>query len=93
MEKILRVNTRTGEVRTEPCAAEELRFGGRALIAHLVLKEVDLNCDALGRYNKFIVAAGLLGDTNVTTAGRYSIGGKSPLTGGVKEANVGGNAG
>ena len=29
----------------------------------------------------------------MTTAGRLSIGGKSPLTGGVKEANVGGTAG
>ena len=78
MEKILRVNTRTGEIRSETCTAEELRLGGRALIAHLVLKEVDPNCDPLGRYNKFIVASGLLGDTSVTTAGRYSVGGKSP---------------
>ncbi len=93
MENILRVNTRTGEIRSEPCAGEKLRLGGRALIAHLVLQEIDPNCNPLGRHNKFIMAAGLLGDTNVSTAGRYSIGGKSPLTGGVKEANTGGNAG
>ncbi len=93
MDNILRVNTRTGEVQSKPCTQEELHLGGRALIAHVVLNEVDPNCEPLGRSNKFIVAAGLLGDTNVTTAGRYSIGGKSPLTGGVKEANVGGNAG
>jgi aldehyde:ferredoxin oxidoreductase len=93
MDNILRVNTRTGEIRSEVCTPEELRLGGRALIAHLVLKEVDPHCDPLGRSNKFIVASGLLGDTTVTTAGRYSVGGKSPLTGGVKEANVGGNAG
>jgi aldehyde:ferredoxin oxidoreductase len=35
----------------------------------------------------------LLGGTGVTTAGRLSIGAKSPLTKGVKEANAGGNAG
>jgi aldehyde:ferredoxin oxidoreductase len=93
MDHILRVNTRTGEIRSEACTPEELRLGGRALIVHLVLKEVDPNCEPLGRYNKFIVAAGLLGDTSVSTAGRYSVGGKSPLTGGIKEANVGGNAG
>jgi aldehyde:ferredoxin oxidoreductase len=93
MDNILRVNTRTGEILSKACTAEELRLGGRSFIAHLVLKEVDPNCDPLGRYNKFIVAAGLLGDTSVSTAGRYSMGGKSLLTGGVKEANVGGNAG
>ncbi|HTP60393.1 MAG TPA: aldehyde ferredoxin oxidoreductase C-terminal domain-containing protein, partial [Spirochaetia bacterium] len=36
---------------------------------------------------------GLLADTGITTAGQLSIGGKSPLTGGVKESNVGGYAG
>lgn len=93
MNKILRINTRTNDIRSEVCSSDMLHKGGRSLIAHIVLKEVDPNCDALGRMNKFILAAGLLGDTNVTTAGRYSIGGKSPLTGGVKEANVGGSAG
>jgi aldehyde:ferredoxin oxidoreductase len=93
MDKILRVNTRTNDIRSEACTSEALRLGGRSLIAHLALKEIDPNCDPLGRRNKFILAAGLLGDTNVTTAGRYSVGGKSPLTGGVKEASVGGNAG
>ena len=90
MNKILRINTRTNDIRSEDCSSEMLHKGGRSLIAHIVLNEVDPNCDAMGRKNKFILAAGLLGDTNVTTAGRYSIGGKSPLTGGVKEANVGG---
>jgi aldehyde:ferredoxin oxidoreductase len=35
----------------------------------------------------------LLAGAGVTTAGRLSIGGKSPLTGGIKEANTGGSAG
>ena len=43
--------------------------------------------------NKLIIAPGLLGGTGVSTAGRLSIGAKSPLTGGVKEANAGGTAG
>ncbi len=93
MKKILRINTRTSEIRPEPCAEDTLRLGGRSLIAHIALSEIQPGCDPLGRGNKFIMAAGLLGDTKVTTAGRYSIGGKSPLTGGVKEANVGGSAG
>ncbi len=93
MDKILRVNARTNDIRSEACSPDALRLGGRSLIAHLALKEIDPNCDPLGPRNKFILAAGLLGDTNVTTAGRYSVGGKSPLTGGIKEASVGGSAG
>lgn len=93
MRNILRVNTRTGEIRTAACSGDELRWGGRALIAHLLLREVRPGCDPLGRENKLIVASGLLGDSPVTTAGRCSLGGKSPLTGGVKEANVGGEPG
>jgi aldehyde:ferredoxin oxidoreductase len=87
------VNTRTGEIRTAACSAEERRRGGRAFIAHHLLGEVDPGCEPLGRKNRLILASGLLADTAVTTAGRLSLGGKSPLTGGIKEANVGGSAG
>ena len=93
MNTVLAVNTRTGEIRTTACSAEERRRGGRAFIAHHLLGEVDPACEPLGRKNRLIVASGLLADTAVTTAGRLSLGGKSPLTGGIKEANVGGAAG
>jgi len=93
MSKILKVNTRTAETSWRACAEEEQEWGGRSFIAHHFLKEVDPLCDPLGRNNKLIIAAGLLGDTPVTTAGRISLGGKSPLTGGIKESNVGGFAG
>ncbi|HEX9116211.1 MAG TPA: aldehyde ferredoxin oxidoreductase N-terminal domain-containing protein, partial [Anaerolineae bacterium] len=69
------------------------RFGGRALIAHLLLAEVPAACDPLGPHNKLIFAPGLLAGSGVATAGRLSAGAKSPLTGGVKEANAGGTAG
>jgi aldehyde:ferredoxin oxidoreductase len=90
---VLRVNTRTGDIRAETCAGQERAWGGRSFIAHHLLGEVDPSCEPLGRNNRLIVASGLLSDTAVTTAGRLSLGGKSPLTGGVKEANVGGAAG
>ena len=93
MDKILHVNTRTKELRLRTVAEEETRYGGRAFIAHHLLKNVDPMCEPLGRFNPFIITAGLLGDTFVTTAGRCSLGTKSPLTNGVKEANVGGSAG
>jgi len=93
MEWIIRVNTRTGKITEEKASQEEMRWGGRLLISKFLLREVPPTCDPLGRYNKFIVAPGLLGDTLVTTTGKFSVGGKSPLTHGVKESDVGGEAG
>jgi aldehyde:ferredoxin oxidoreductase len=90
---ILRVNTRTGETRAAACSETERYWGGRSFIAHHLLGEVDPSCEPLGKKNRLIVASGLLADTMVTTAGRLSLGGKSPLTGGIKEANVGGSPG
>jgi aldehyde:ferredoxin oxidoreductase len=90
---IIRVDTRTLQVNLEADPAPYERLGGRALIAKLLLEEVPPTCDPLGPENKLIIAPGLLGGSGVTAAGRLSIGGKSPLTGGVKEANAGGTAG
>lgn len=67
-------------------------FGGRGLIAKILNNEVDPACDALGPKNKLIVCPGLLAGTMAPSSGRLSIGGKSPLTGTIKEANAGGIA-
>lgn len=91
--KLLRVNMNQVEVRWEPVPQVYERLGGRALIARLLLEEVPPACDALGPLNKLIFTPGLLGGCGVTTAGRLSVGGKSPLTRGAKEANAGGTAG
>ena len=93
MKWIVRVNTRTGEITKQEATPEEVRWGGRLLVAKFLLREVPPTCDPLGRFNKLIITPGLLGDTPVTTAGKFSVGGKSPLTGGVKESDVGGEAG
>jgi aldehyde:ferredoxin oxidoreductase len=91
--KLLRVDMNQLQARWEPVPAVYERLGGRALIAKLLLEEVLPTCDALGPHNKLIFAPGLLGGVNVTTCGRLSVGGKSPLTRGAKEANAGGTAG
>jgi aldehyde:ferredoxin oxidoreductase len=93
MEWIVRVNTKTGRIGKEHASQEEMRWGGRLLISKFLLREIPPTCDPLGRYNKLIVAPGLLGDSSVTTTGKFSVGGKSPLTRGVKESDVGGEAG
>ena len=91
--KILRVNMRDANLKWEPVPLEYEQVGGRALIAKLLLKEIPPACDALGPHNKLIFTPGLLGGAMVATAGRLSVGAKSPLTGGIKEANAGGTSG
>jgi aldehyde:ferredoxin oxidoreductase len=93
VEWIVRVDTASGEIVKTKATPEEMTWGGRMLIAKVLLREVPPTCEVLGRHNKLILASGLLSDTPVTTTGKLSIGGKSPLTKGVKESNVGGYAG
>jgi aldehyde:ferredoxin oxidoreductase len=93
MKWMIRVNTRTGKITKQEASAEEMQWGGRLLVSKFLMREVPPTCDPLGRFNKLIIAPGLLGDTLVTTTGKFSVGGKSPLTHGVKESDVGGEAG
>jgi aldehyde:ferredoxin oxidoreductase len=93
MKWIVRVNTKTGKILKEKASEEEMHWGGRLLIAKFLLREVPPTCDPLGRHNKLIIAPGLLGGSGITTTGKFSMGGKSPLTRGVKECDVGGEAG
>ncbi|GAB4458338.1 MAG: aldehyde ferredoxin oxidoreductase C-terminal domain-containing protein [Anaerolineales bacterium] len=93
MNEIWRINTRTHELTREPVPASWQRLGGRGLIACILVDEVDATCDPLGAGNKLIFAPGLLVGHMLSSTDRISIGGKSPLTGGVKEANAGGRTG
>jgi len=57
-----------------------------------VAKEVPPLCHPLGAENKLVIAPGILSGTIAAMSGRISVGAKSPLTGGIKEANSGGQA-
>ncbi len=85
------MTSQSAEVRDFP--AEWKLLGGRALSAKILLAECDPACDPLGPDNVLVMAPGVLSGTAAPTSGRISIGGKSPLTGGIKEANAGGNPG
>lgn len=87
--KILRINTRTKSFTFEELG-ELAGLGGRALTSRIVNKEVPADCHPLSAANKLIFAAGVLGATNAANSGRVSVGAKSPLTGGIKESNSGG---
>ena len=68
-------------------------LGGRGMTSIIVGDEVDPLCHPLSAANKLVFAPGLLAGTSASTSGRLSCGCKSPLTGGIKEANAGGQAG
>ena len=91
--QILRANLEKNTIRYEPVPESWRRLGGRALVARFLLDEVPPNCDPLGRHNKLIWAPGLLVGHMLSSCDRISVGGKSPLTNGVKEANAGGTTG
>jgi len=91
--QVWRVNTRTHEFQKQPVPETWQKTGGRGLIAHVLLDEVPPDCDPLGKFNKLIYAPGLFVGHMLTSCDRLSIGGKSPLTGGIKESNAGGTTG
>ncbi len=69
------------------------KYGGRGLTSCIVASEVPPTCDPLGEDNKLVFAPGILGGTTVPCSGRLSVGAKSPMTKGIKEANTGGAMG
>src|SRR5688572_18049434 len=91
--QIWRVNVREQILKREPVPESWKRLGGRGLLARILLDEVDAKCDPLGAGNKLIFAPGLLVGHMLSSTDRISVGGKSPLTGGIKEANAGGRTG
>jgi aldehyde:ferredoxin oxidoreductase len=91
MRKLIRVDMTEGKVQVEELAPEYAALGGRGLTSGIVASEVPPLCHPLDPSNKLVVAAGLLAGTTCANSGRLSIGAKSPLTGGIKESNVGGN--
>jgi aldehyde:ferredoxin oxidoreductase len=92
MRYILRVNMSDLSITKEDLPEAWARYGGRALTSAIVFTEVPPTADPLGPENVLVFAPGLLGGTNAPNGGRLSVGAKSPLTGGIKESNSGGQA-
>ena len=94
MDKILRIKMGADagpQVKEEPLG-DYAGLGGRAMTSAIVAKEVPPLCHPLGADNKLVIAPGLLSGTTAAMSGRLSVGCKSPLTGGIKESNAGGQA-
>jgi aldehyde:ferredoxin oxidoreductase len=92
MDKILRINMGAagGPKATVTPVGAYAGLGGRAMTSGIVSKEVPPLCHALGEDNKLVIAPGMLSGSTAAMSGRLSVGCKSPLTGGIKEANAGG---
>jgi aldehyde:ferredoxin oxidoreductase len=92
MDKILRVKMGADggpQIAVEPLG-DYAGLGGRAMTSAVVAKEVPPMCHPLGADNKLVIAPGMLSGSTAAMSGRISVGCKSPLTGGIKEANSGG---
>jgi aldehyde:ferredoxin oxidoreductase len=92
MDKILRINMGADggpQIKTEPLG-EYAGLGGRAMTSGIVSNEVPPLCHPLSEDNKLVIAPGMLSGSVAAMSGRISVGCKSPLTGGIKEANSGG---
>lgn len=94
MEKILRIKMSAAggpSFQTDDLGAYA-GAGGRAMTSAVIAAEVPPTCHPLGEANKLVIAPGLLSGSAAAISGRLSVGCKSPLTGGIKEANAGGQA-
>jgi len=88
--KLVRVNMSEKTIRVEDVPQDYVGLGGRGLTSIMINAEVPPKCDPLGPQNKLIFAPGFLSGTPLPNTSRISVGAKSPLTGTIKESNVGG---
>jgi len=89
---VLRVNLTTGTCTPEPLNMEWAQdyLGQRGLASKYLVEEVDPKVEPLSPENKLIFATGPLTGTMASTAGRYSVVTKGPLTGAIACSNSGG---
>ena len=86
---ILRLNMTDRTCQLEDVPEKYKVLGGRGLTSSMVCDEVTPTCHPLGANNKLVFAPGIVTGTSAPTSARLSVGGKSPLTGTIKESNAG----
>lgn len=90
--KLAEIDLTSGTVEQKEIPSELRKkfLGGRGLDAYFRYHYTPPSCDPLGPHNPLIFAAGLLGGMLATACGRTDVAAKSPLTGFVGSANMGG---
>ena len=90
MRRYLHIHLQDQTVDAAQVDGEALVKAGRYLIAKTLVDHHVATVDPLGPDNPLIFSAGPFAGTTFSNANRTSVGCKSPLTGGIKEANSGG---
>ena len=90
MRKYLQINLNDQSIETEELEGLDTIRVGRHYIAKTLLEQGVAKADPLGPDNPLIFSGGPFAGSNFSNANRISVGCKSPLTGGIKEANSGG---
>jgi aldehyde:ferredoxin oxidoreductase len=90
--KIAYIDLTTGDIQTEPIPLEARKkfLGGRGLDAYLLYNHTKKGCDPLGPDNTLIISGGILTATCASATARTHVMAKSPLTGLLGSANMGG---
>ena len=90
--KILRVDLteRRVEIEEQNDTFYRRYFGGMGVVAHYLLSELKSGTEPLGPDNLLIFAPGVITGVPVAGAGRNSVGGKSPMSGGFARSEVAG---
>ena len=86
MRKYLDIDLSTQSIGIKGIEGEEVIVIGRHMIAKKLLENGVATVDPLGPENPLIFSAGPFSGSNFSNANRLSVGCKSPLTGGIKEA-------
>lgn len=90
--KILRVDLSNREVNVENKDESFYRsfVGGSNIIAYYLLNELPANIDAFDEDNLIVISTSVYTGTIMPGSGRFSVGCKSPLTGGIADSQAGG---
>ncbi|MGB0388897.1 MAG: aldehyde ferredoxin oxidoreductase C-terminal domain-containing protein [Ardenticatenaceae bacterium] len=90
MRKYYHINLNDRSINSEELEGEAIIRAGRYHITKTLLEQGVATVDPLSAENVLIFSAGPFAGTSFSNANRTSVGCKSPLTGGIKEANGGG---
>ncbi|TBH20942.1 aldehyde ferredoxin oxidoreductase C-terminal domain-containing protein [Thermus thermamylovorans] len=93
MWRSLRLDLSAHKAYWQAVAPEEVAYGGRYRTGQLLLEREAWRFDPLSPENPLAFAIGPLAGTGFSNANRTSVGARSPLTLGIKEANGGGTFG
>ncbi|WP_018112383.1 aldehyde ferredoxin oxidoreductase C-terminal domain-containing protein [Thermus igniterrae] len=93
MWRSIRLDLKEKKAYWQEVSPEEVAMGGRYRTAKLLLEGEAYRFDPLAPENPLVFAVGPLAGTGFSNANRTSVGTRSPLTLGIKEANGGGTFG